>query len=65
MQRVKSSAVAISLLLAGLYILYLEIFVNPIARGHTLFVGVLVAFIGAAWLFSNFIAPMLRQHRSE
>ena len=63
MQRLYSTAVSTSLLLAGLYLLYLELFVDPVMVVQVLIVGAFVAAIGAAGLFCDFIVSMSRdQH---
>jgi multisubunit Na+/H+ antiporter MnhC subunit len=63
--RVNSSAVAGSLLMAGLYLLYVELFVDPIIMMPTIVVGVFVTSIGAACLFTDLIAPMIRSSNPE
>jgi len=59
--RLNSSAVAGGLMVAGLYLLYLELFVDPILMMPVLIIGVFVTSIGALCLFTDFI----RAHGTE
>jgi hypothetical protein len=51
--------------MAGLYLLYLELFVDPTVMMPIVIVGVLVTSIGAACLFTDLIAPMIRSRSPE
>jgi hypothetical protein len=59
--RLNSSAVAGALMVAGLYLLYVELFVDPILMMHVVIIGVFVTLIGALCLFTYF----LRAHGAE
>ncbi len=55
-----SFVLATCLLVAGLYILYLEFFITNVIVGRMLIMGSVFTFIGAAWLWADFISPLLR-----
>jgi hypothetical protein len=60
MRQVLSFVFASALLIGGLYLLYMELVVASVVVGKLLLVGSFVAFLGAAWLWADFISPLLR-----
>ena len=63
MRKTVSFVVACALLLAGLWLLYYQIFISDVIKGLLLMVsGVLVA-AGGGWLLSDYILPLFRQQR--
>jgi len=52
--------VASGLLAAGLYLLYMEAFVARIISGQAIGIGATLAFVGGAWLWVDFVGPILR-----
>jgi hypothetical protein len=65
MRQVVSFTVASALLMGGLYLLYIELMVAAIVMGKLVIAGAFVAFLGAAWLWADFIAPLLRGRETE
>jgi len=57
---VLSFVVASAFLAAGLYVLFLQAFTAEFSTVRGVGFGVVFAFIGGAWLWADFIRPMLR-----
>jgi hypothetical protein len=51
-------AVAVALFGAGVYLLCAELFVAPIIMGRMVGMGGFLAFLGGAWLWSDYIGPL-------
>jgi hypothetical protein len=62
MHRINSTLVAACLMAAGLYLLYVEIFVDPIAMMQIVAVGIFVTGVGALGFFTDFLTSVLRTH---
>jgi len=50
---------AAGLLIGGLYLIYLEVFVTRVIMGKMIGMGALLVTLGCAWLWADFIGPLL------
>jgi hypothetical protein len=57
---VLSFVVASAFLATGLYVLFLQAFMTEFSTVRGVGFGIVFAFIGGAWLWADFIQPMLR-----
>lgn len=60
MRLVFSFLLASALFGAGLYLLFLEVFVARIIMGRMLAIGGLLLAAGGAWLWADFVGPLIR-----
>jgi hypothetical protein len=60
MRRLISFVLAIALLAAGLYLLFLQLFVSSRLNWHALDAAGALITLGACWLWEDFIGPWLR-----
>jgi hypothetical protein len=59
MRRAISFLVACSLFVLGLVVFYLEVFVAPRPQGRLVMIGGMLIAVGGAWLWTDFIKPLL------
>jgi hypothetical protein len=60
MRLILSFVVASALLAAGLYVLFIQAFTAKFLTIRGIGLGIVLTFVGCAWLWVDFIRPMLR-----
>jgi hypothetical protein len=61
MRQIIGLPLSCALLIAGVWVLYEQIFVSDIIWGRVLMAGGFLIAVGGGWLFGDFILPMLRR----
>ena len=60
MRLVLCFVLASALLVAGLYLLYMEAFVARLISARAIGISATLTLVGGAWLWADFVRPMLR-----